>query len=688
VLEVAIAVSVTGLVFTIAGIPFALSIRRDGEGWWDLATDAAALGVVFVTLAITAWAWLGPTGIVLAILVFAAFIYAAIRHRTGLPRRWRPTNSRGWWLAALWVAVIIAAVLLRLHNVNFLPWVGDMGAYVNWANEFVRTGVLAASWPPIFSVFLSVSTAVFGTAGTTSGIAFTGLLLIAVITRLLRQLSVNRWGIVAVAGALAFNVHAIWYSSFPSSESLNAPLFTMWLSLLLTTIRMRKAQLPAVLGASFLVMLNLCLLRGSGSFLLAPLVALGVASAIIGTWRRWSPRIWLYIISCIAAASVGVWYGVSAIPRYFVDMQVGYLLPSSLFDIGKSSGLFSPSPILLGALLALLALGVCGWWIASRVSRSGADSGGRSTRVLALLAGGALAVGLALECIVGANIWFIFVRAGLWIAVIPIITMIAVGRRRIVGADTPVLFLAMATALMLIAFHTPRVGNNRSHAFFIYWDRYLVSEVIPALVVISGVGVGILITWAATRTRQWRVMQAGWMTTALTAVTIAAITIPNAPSLSLVMRDTYMSGAYSFTQRLLSHVDDGDALLWGATSPDAAPGFFFPNTWMAFAVPMQRSFGATFLNVDQSEYNFAPDDVISLSELREAVAQEGTALVFETQTAYGPPLIDRIDPAILSVTRVAEETSDISLLAQRPQLADWTHAHIHVAVWSVQAARP
>jgi hypothetical protein len=178
------------------------------------------------------------------------------------------------------------------------------------------------------------------------------------------------------------------------------------------------------------------------------------------------------------------------------------------------------------------------------------------------------------------------------------------------------------------------------------------------------------------------------MPAALVFVAVCATAIPSIPSLSLMSRDTYMSGAYSFTQRLYSHVSADEGLMWGATSPDAAPGFFFPNTWMAFAVPLERTFGCTFLNVSQKSSNFAPDDVISDQELQNALAASGKVLVFETQTGQGMPLEARVDPTVLKVTKVTEETSDISLLEQHPQLADWTHAHIDIVIWSVSAVTP
>jgi hypothetical protein len=144
-----------------------------------------------------------------------------------------------------------------------------------------------------------------------------------------------------------------------------------------------------------------------------------------------------------------------------------------------------------------------------------------------------------------------------------------------------------------------------------------------------------------------------------------------------------MAGAYPFEQRLMSYATTDDTLMWSATAHGYAPGFFFPNTWMAFAIPMERSFGYEFLNVDQGVYNFGPDEILDRSALLAALADHPEITVYETQMAVGSPLGDRIDDPRIVIEKVGEEVSDISLLKQSPQLQDWTHAHIRVVIWKV-----
>jgi hypothetical protein len=680
VAEVAVSVLTTGSIFFVLGIPFAFAVRRREEGWVPLAIDSALLGTVFATLAVTLWSWLSIAGIVLAAALVAGALAWVLVRRPGLPAR---PGRPSWILVGLWVAIIAVAVLLRLHDSTFLPWVGDMGAYVNWANEFVRLGELKASWPPIFPVFLGISTAIFGTAGTTSGIAWCGFLLLGAVVRVLGLLHVGRWVVAGVTGALALNVHAIWYSYFPSSESLNAPVFLTWIALLIATLRAERRDLPPLLVLTALVMLHLGLLRGSGSFLLAPLLIVAVLAVLIPVWRTWAPRLWLGFIASLVGAEVSIWYGISVIPRYFIDMQLRMLTPASLFTAADSAGVFDPGPIMLGMLVAVLAIAFAGLAWSRRAVARRQNGGETATTRLAWVAAGALAAGIALEGIVGANVWFILARSGLWIVIGAILGLIAIARRRTTTDVVPAVALLALSAMILIAFHTNRLGNNRSHSFFMYWDRYLVSEVIPALVVVAGVGIAWLATALAPRLRAVRMPRWRALPALLVAAGVVLSALPSIPILARETTGTYMAGAYEFEQRLMSHADRDDALMWSATAHGYAPGFFFPNTWMAFAIPMVRSFGYEFLNVDQGEYNFGPDDILDRSELLGALEEHPELLVYETQMAVGSPLGERIDDPRIRIERVGEEVSDISLLKQSPELQDWTRAEIRVVIWRV-----
>ena len=686
-IEVTAAVAVTTAIFLVVGIPFAIALRGATEGWLALLTDAAGYGVVFLTLSITAWDWLGIPGIVVAALIIAAFSVYAVRRRAGFPRlrgRERPRRS----LVIAWVVVGVIAVAFRLHDSTFLPWVGDMGAYVNWANEFVRTGHLAASWPPVYSVFLAVGSAVLGPAGTTAAIPFTGLLLIAVVARLLTRMKVNPWIVLGIGGALAVNIHAIWYSYFPSSESLNAPVFVLWLSLFFSMLTAPRRALPALGGMTFLVMLDLDLLRASGSFLLAPLIVVVVVATVLPAWRRWAPRLWAFLFATLAGAEVGIWYGVKVIHSYFVNTQVKQQLPARFYLPLKQIGLLTAGPVLFAALAVALVLAAGGVYLAVRLSRRQNERGRSASGILALAAAVVLVLAVVLFGIVGSNIWFILLRMGMWMVVLTVVALVLVWRGREIGPRVAVVLLAVATVLLLIAFQTHRLGSDRPHAFFLYWDRYLVSEVLPALVILAGIGATMLLpvvqrAWARRRPDEAAPRLPRAFPALATAIAVVLTAVPSIPILTLETQNTYMAGADTFTAKLMSFTKRSDTLLWAGTSTANAPGFFFPNEWMAFAVPMTRSFGYSFENVRQGHDDFRPDDVPTVDQLKGLAESKNAIYVYEVQKASGQPLDERISDPDLTITEVGEATSAISLLAQRPTLQHWTTARIHVIVWKV-----
>jgi hypothetical protein len=246
------------------------------------------------------------------------------------------------------------------------------------------------------------------------------------------------------------------------------------------------------------------------------------------------------------------------------------------------------------------------------------------------------------------------------------------------------------TAGIFIAIHSLRLKVKRGHAFYLYWDRYLVSEVIPILFLL--LAIGLTLAW------QWR---AGAIAKSLlepeasaakkavpigvAVILLAGAILPTAGALALVERDAYMNGAYRFQLELNRLVPDRTApILWSANSTGQAAGYFFPNTWMAFAKPMQRSFGYDVLALGVAGSDFSPDVVYSADSLAKDVVclAKGTAIVFETDLG-GPPLNQRITGAEFAITRLGSATSDISLLSEPPVNGGWTHAAISVTAWKV-----
>src|SRR5690606_14805781 len=156
----------------------------------------------------------------------------------------------------------------------------------------------------------------------TASVGLSGILLIVAVARLLQRLRVPTWVVLGAALVLALQQHAVWFSTFPGSESLNAPIFVVWVTLVHAAFTASGKQLPVVLGGQALFMLALCLLRGSGALLVVPLVAVTILALVVRAWRPVAAPLVLSLAASVLGAGVGVWYSVSEIPRYFVGMQI------------------------------------------------------------------------------------------------------------------------------------------------------------------------------------------------------------------------------------------------------------------------------------------------------------------------------------------------------------------------------
>lgn len=685
-LETAGVIVTFAALFAVVGLPLAIVLRTETEGWVAVLADSLSFGLVIATVGITTWTWIGPIGAAVSALSWLAVLVLAVRKRRNFPS---PSLSliRAWPMTIVWIAIFAIAILLRLNSVNFLPWVGDMGAYVNWANEFARTGDLVSSWPPLFPVYLAMSSFAFGIAHTGSAVGLGGILLLVTVVRLLQRMSVGRPFIIGAAVLLALQPTAVWFSTFPVSESLNAPIFTAWLMLGYASFSATGRRLWLTLATQALFMLALGLLRGSGTLLMIPLLIVLVGALAFHAWRSLAGRMLLVTAANFLGAALGYWYGVTTIRSYFVDMQIKGLIPHSLADLLDELGLLSPTPVLVVALVVpLFALT---WWGMRRFradqksSVSGTQAGThsadggflgrpRAVPIFFLIIGVCLTVGIALGAAVGAMVWFIILRLGVWLLAGAVLAIVLAGFRRVNLTDQLLVAILAMNILLFVGLHTVRLGFNRGHDFYRYWDRYLFSEVLPASLLLTALALSVVVPVLA---RKWKIVVA-------LAASAAAI-VPAVEPLALQSQHSYLGGAYDYLNAL-SKIG-GDARtprIWVDTSTDRLDNFFFVNTWMAFAVPLRRTFMLNIVNAPQSDPNFGPDEVLSdTSLLNYAACEPGhEVVVYEVQNV-GKPLDERVSDTRIALTYLGSTTSSITTLVQPPVDDAWTVSAVTVKAW-------
>jgi hypothetical protein len=660
------------IVATLLGLPLAVRLRRPGEGWAVLAGEAFPLGIVVGALALTAAVWGGAgAAITLALgwLGLAGWAIHSIVRGDRPPAPARP--SPGILVGSLVVAA--GAVALRLHEVEFLPWVGDMGAYVNWANDFVRSGLFTATWPPVFPLLLAACAAVFGIGHTTAIVGTFGLALLAALAVVLRRLGVPPVIVLATVAVAAIHPHLVWFSTFPSSESLNAPLFLVWIGLLFESLTARRERLPAVLVAQLAVIATLSLLRGSGVFYAVPIIAVLIGALLVPAWRPGRRRALVVGAVTLLGTGIGYWYGLDQIPRYFVGAQVRGLVPEPLVAVLEAAGMLAIGPVsILVIVLPAAALAALAWWWRAVPAPA---SGRVAPVVLGSVAGGLLLLALAACLAGGTEVGSILLRIGPWFLVAAAVAFAVLPRTPAPpGRDLTLVALAV-TCGMFIALHTARLGFDKGHAFYLYWDRYLVSEVLPAFLVVAALGAGSLLVRV-----QSRVLRT---TSALVAAALVVGT--SAGALVLQSSDTEMRGANDFTERLAGYATPASLALWSSTDGAAVDEWRFPNTWMSFGLPLRRSYGIDVVNAGQRRFNFAADQVLDeqlIADYLSCRPATTDVLVYEL-VGDGPRLGQRLEPAGFDAMLLGTESGLVSVLHQPPSDGRWTHVAFAVDVWQV-----
>ena len=697
-LAVLLVVAVLAVAFLVIGSPVAFSLRKSTDGWAPLVIDSVVAGLVLTTLAVTLYGWFGVAGPILVALLWVAALVWAILAKVGRPSFTRPDRA-GALLIVAWIVVGVAAVALRLRSVNFLPWVGDMGAYVNWANEFVRTGTNYASWPPFFSSYLAISDRLFGTSLTTAGVPLAGLIFVFVVARVTRALGAGRWATLITAAAVTVSVEAIWYSSFPASESLAAPLFVAWLGSVIGVMSATGRRRVAFVVAAAVLMLSMGLLRGDGPISIAPLLVLAILSIIIRDWRGHAWSTWLAFSASLVGALGSYWYGIVKIPKYYIATQVKGILPHGAFAIAQRLRVFTPTP-LTAVLLVVIAVVICavGLYFARRFAGREAET--RVPRILGYILAIAIFLGLFIQVglpyhgkFYSGEVWNIVLRTGLWLSVALIVVIFFAARAKL-GARTQSIVLFLGTiAAFYIALQTTRLKVARDHSFFLYWDRYLISEYTPVTLVLFGLALTVVWklwigAWVARRRASLRPIVRA-LPAILGVILALAAVLPTLPSLIIVEKDTYMAGAYPFEQKLIGLIPSKSTpVLWSASTEAQAAGWFFPNTYMAFAKPLDRSFGYDVPNIQNVPGgDFSPDPVLSVATIeKDAVCYNAdTFTVFEAETG-GPALSSRVSSPDITLTPLGTAHGRISLLSEPPTNGDWTHFTPTVRAWTVTVA--
>ena len=682
-----IAPFVLGAVCLLTGLPFALLLARARGG----RSPASLVAVEAVLLGL---AWHLLLGTVLAhrhalgrgqILVVSALAVAAASGllASGRPQRWtgavdrpRPT------LAAAAIAIaFLVGVAVRDRPAYFLYQIGDFGEYVNRGNVLADGGGFGTWFTHGFSVMLALGHVALGEARQVEIMSFLGLAVMAGVLAVGMRIGLSAAARVVVAAVFAIGVVPVWFSTFPASETL----YVLWqLAMLLFVVgAVAHRHVPmAIVGGAFA--LPLMLTRGNALLMLPIALALMLVTSVVV--RRDAMRVVAaFTVSTVASLFVGFVYNSRFSYPYFIEFQMPQFFPERVWRLFDDLGGLRMAAV-KGTVLAIAVGGIV--WVALRLNdRLGppADAGWLRVVRAALLPAVLVVALLSLVWPLDAGaLREALARYDPAVYALAVAGFVFAGIR--FARDAPdhvrvalVQIVIVGTAFALL--HAYRFPTPRYAPYYLYWDRYLWSEVYPLLVVLAGFGVMVLERgWARLDRPATRV--AGAVAAAVLAVGAGA-QLWSAGSLS--REHTFLGDPYGDLSGL-DELSAGLPIVYvGIDRGDVPAELYHSNTFRLFAIPLAQTFGRRVLNVDLHPYAHDPQPTIAqAARLLEAAGYERGAVI-EVVSPRSTTFDAGVAPPGVTVTTLGTVDVEIPML-DRPRWREpdgWRIVRLELAVREV-----
>jgi hypothetical protein len=602
------------LVLFGTGAPITVCLTRNRFEWTRLAFEALVLGllvqlaIAFVLMRTDHFTRLGVG--VLTLLVIVAGVVGC---RWRAAREWPEFDAR--WVGAV-IVLVVVALFLRTHPTYFIFETGDMGEYVNRANRVAQGAPLLESFPHGFTLFLASTNLLFGEAHTVAALPALGITFLLGIVTLAKTAGV-RVGAVLVVGAIVV-VHPItvWFSTFPVSEALYS-VFLIAAIYALVRARLDLSLAYALVGG--LMVGALLIVRGNGMLFAPILVAVLLASAAADLDETYRIQR-AFTFAGLVALSVAYAYNVHFLPGYFVHKQLQDFVPGVVFRAARTTHLLGATGWLLIAVLAGLALTLAAAYAVRRfVAPSLADSAEVFWRALfvAVIVAALVVLLIAHPSGLGDGLarWGPVVLA---LAAGGIALLVMRPGRYLDGPTTLLLLLGIASYCILFATRYP---HPRNAPYYLYTDRYLFSEVLPLALLVVAIAVDALFGLFARADRP-----VGRVAIATVFVLIAVALVPELAETHRVTSHQLFGDAYGTLDRVdrMTRTQGLQPIIFSglATMPD---NWFVPETYRAFAVPLDQTFRRRILGVPfepgHRDPQFDPEGALAV--LHKAGRQKG-----------------------------------------------------------------
>jgi hypothetical protein len=574
------------LVLFGTGAPLALCLTRKRFEWTRLVFEALVLGLIaqlaiaFVLMRTDHFTRFG-----VGVLTLLVIVGGVVGCRWRAARAWPEFDAR--WVGAV-VALVVVALLFRTHPTYFIFETGDMGEYVNRANRVAQGAPLLQSFPHGFTLFLASTNLLLGEAHTVAGLPVLGMTFLLGVVILAKTAGV-RVGAVLVVGVIVV-VHPItvWFSTFPVSEALYS-VFVVAAVYCLVRARLDTSIVYAAIGG--LMVGALLIVRGNGMLFAPILVLVLLASAAADTYEAYRMQR-AFTLAGLVSLSVAYAYNVHFLPDYFVHKQLQDFVPGVVFRAARTMHLLGATGWLLIAVLAGLALTLAAAYAVRRfVAPALVNSDEvfwRATFVVVIVVTLAvLLVGHASGLGDGLARWGPVVLA---LVAGGVALLVMRPNRYLDGPTTLLLLLGIASYSILFATRYP---HPRNAPYYLYTDRYLFSEVLPLALLVVAIAVDALFALFARADRP-----VGRIAIAAVFVLIAVALVPEFLETRRVTSHQLFGDSYKTLNRVdrMTRTQGLQPIIYSglATMPD---NWFVPETYRAFAVPLDQTFRRRILGV-------------------------------------------------------------------------------------------
>ncbi|MGO9877324.1 MAG: hypothetical protein ACLPVY_26385 [Acidimicrobiia bacterium] len=588
----------------LIGSPIALSIPGTQPEWVGLAFESVVIGLVvelFVAVVLLHAGYYSP----ITAFVFTAVVTlgsAFVLRRRG--RRGeraavdlsRLREAEPALFGLITIVLVVAAVWIRRAPSYFIFQTGDMGGYVNSANILMRTARFGTE-PHGFTLFLRETNLVLGRANTVAGLPALGAALLLGVIAFARAFRLHVVALVGIGFLVVVHPVTVWFSLFPVAESLYAPLL-LGLVYLVVRARAHTSAVYAVMAG--VVAGSLLLVRGE-AMLLAPIIVVVLfASAAVDDNATVAVQRQFTVVSLVTlVASYG--YDVHYVHAYFVT-QLHHLLPGPSYRLAADAHLIEASVFLVIAGAVAIAAVLVATKGVTRYVRPHVVTRPRVFWWCAYAAVGAITAA-ALASLRISGLSNTLARWGPLLLVLFVIGVAATVHQpgKYLDATCSLLILLLiGTYLVLFA---RRVPEPKVQTYYLYFDRYLYSEVLPAGLVLGAIGLHVVADAASRLLRSSRTQISVAGRVAIAGV-VAIVLIGLVPQISETRRATryrlfgHSYAALASLDRITRTDGVGPVIYSGAkTRPDQ---WFYPNTYRAFALPLEQSFGREVFDIPAS----------------------------------------------------------------------------------------